>query len=183
MDDDFRSLFNNDGMSDDEFRKNFMKLIAKRRIEMDNFMRNFYGSGGTSNPFDMGGFFGSGNMYNNKNTDNLGPTSTNDIFNMLKKMYEDLENSDDNGKTNFWSSPDGSIRFYSSSTNINPEDIGDIEDLSKYFGGEKKTEEPLGLLKRKLQKAIEEERFEEAAKYRDSIKALEGGETPKNDGE
>ena len=77
--------------------------------------------------------------------------------------------------SNFYNPSDSSMNFYSSSKvfRINPD--GSFEEISDEFLNKdiEKEGEPLKVLKLKMEKAIEEERYEDAAKFRDAIKSLE----------
>ena len=185
MDNDFRNLFNNGDMGDEEFRREFMRIMNKRQKEMDDFLRSFYGSGNTFNPFGSQGR----NPLNNPNDffrnlergakDDLGDFERNggkreDLYSLFQRMFGNNinESTDENGEweNKSWDSPDGSMSFYSASRKLNPEDL---EDISRHFPNGKKSD-PLETLKSKMKLAILNERYEEAAKYRDDIKKLTG---------
>lgn len=192
MNDDFKNLFNNGDMGDEEFRREFMRIMNKRQREMDEFLKNFYGSGNTFNPFDLGGRnpIGSNPNINDifrnlsqSRRDDLNDFDRNggnreDLYSLFQKMFGNgiNESTDEDGEwTNkSWSSPDGSMSFYSSSRRLDPEDL---DNINRHFPSGKKGEDPITILKRKMDRAIEDERFEEAANYRDAIKALEEGDS------
>ena len=183
MNDDLENLFNRGNMSDEEFRKLFTRIMNQKQRDMEEFMRKFYGS---SLPFGFMpfGFLGSSGMTRDDNREHpAAPRNSDPANDMLKNLMKRWGNPDDmdteNGTDEFgnpwenksWSSPDGSMSFYSSSrlSDLTPEDI---EGLDGYFPGESK-EDPLEVLKMKMEKAIKEEKYEEAAKFRDTIKTLE----------
>lgn len=159
MYEDFDRLFNGN-LDDDEFRKEFMKLMNQRQREMDDFMRKFYG------PSNNRSFSGQSRFYDriDKKSD-----KNDDVFGFFNKIFNNfLDNQDSNMSNN-------SINFHSSSKvfKVNPD--GTFEEIENNFFDREddKEREPLKVLKLKMEKAIEEERYEDAAKFRDAIKSLE----------
>lgn len=182
MNDDLNNLFNGGDMSDEEFRRLFTRIMNQKQRDMEEFMRKFYGS---SLPFGFMpfGFLGNSGMTRNDSKEHPAAPDNDPTSDMLRNLMRYWNNTDDmdieNGTDEFgnpwenksWSSPDGSMSFHSSSrlSDFTPEEI---EGLDGYFpGGEK--EDPLEVLKKKMAKAVKEQKYEEAAKFRDAIKTLE----------
>jgi hypothetical protein len=140
-------------MSDEDFRKEFLKLISMYQSGFDRFMKNgFSNRNFMSNPFF-----------------NIEPIDDSLINEILKNINKDMDierGEDDMGEweRRSWQSPDGSSSFNVYRSGFN---FGD-------GGFKQKSEEvdTLKLLKRKLNKAIDEEKYEDAAKIRDLINSL-----------
>jgi hypothetical protein len=169
MYEDFGKFFNGD-MDDEEFRKEFIKLMNQRQQEMDEFLRKFYG------PSDNKSFSGQSRFY-----DRIDRRKNNndDVFGFFNKMFNGFLGEQG---SNFYNPSDSSMNFYSSSKvfRINPD--GSFEEISDEFLNNdiEKEGEPLKVLKLKMEKAIEEERYEDAAKFRDAIKSLENKNKEEN---
>lgn len=150
--------FEFNGMSDEEFKKEFMKFLNMYQSGLESFMKKTYnpkGLGFTSNPFF-----------------NIQPIEDD----MLKDIFKNLDGmntesgEDENGeweKKN-WTSPDGKSSFSSYTRNsfYNP-----FENKVN-FKGEPEETDTIKLLEKKLNKVIMEEDYESAAKIRDLIKSL-----------
>lgn len=173
-DDELENMFNG-GMDDDEFRKLFTRIMKERQKEMDKFLRGFYGMG--FNPLN---FPQSPSSRDNGTT--TGNTEDNDrMYDMFTKLFgngfgDAGNNTNEDGWDNKnWMSPDGSMSFSSSSRVFKM----DPDEANRVFGdGEK--EDPIDVLKNKMAIAVEEQRYEDAAKLRDAIKTLSGEEKEDN---
>ncbi len=181
MNDEMNDFFNGD-MDDDEFRRRFMEILNKRQRDMERFLREMYG---VNNPF--GGMFGpgmfGGDMRGMSGRSRTNTSSEDELYRFLSNHFGNGENTDDmnieSGTDEFgnswesrsWTSPDGSMTFYSSSrlSDFNPDDIRNLDD---YYGNSRKKTDPLEVLESKLSDAIEDENYEAAAKFRDAIKAI-----------
>jgi excinuclease UvrABC helicase subunit UvrB len=141
-------------MSDEEFRKEFMKFLNMYQSGLENFMKKTYnprGLGFMSNPFF--------------NISPMDDDMLKDIFKTLDGMSTNSD-KDENGEweKKSWTSPDGksSFKSYTRSSFYNPFDNSDkSEDV-----------DTIKLLEQKLNKAVMEEDYENAAKIRDLIKSL-----------
>lgn len=164
--------FNN--MSDEEFRRMFTRILNERQREMERFLKSFYGDSffnprtGFSGQSRNDRFFNDLNFFDNRNT---GKNDQNDFFNIFNGLFGDPLNDMgiEKGRDEFgpwenksWTSPDGSTsynsfkRYYNSGNNYdNQNDIDTIK-----------------LLEIKLNNAIKEEKYEDAAKIRDLISSL-----------
>jgi hypothetical protein len=167
-DDELENMFNG-GMDDEEFRRLFTRIMKERQKEMDKFLRGMYGMG--FNPFN---FPQSPSSRDNGVTGN---TENNDrMYDMFTKLFgnpdDGTNNPDENGwDTKNWMSPDGSMSFSSSSRVFRM----DPDEANRVFG-EVEKEDPIDVLKKKMAIAIEDQRYEDAAKLRDAIKTLMGEE-------
>lgn len=145
-------------MSDEEFRKEFMKFLNMYQNSLESFMKKTYnprGFGFMSNPFF--------------NIQPMDDDMLRDIFKNLDSMNTE-SGEDENGeweKRN-WTSPDGKSSFssYSRSSFYNP-----FEGKVKFKDKPEETD-TLKLLEKKLNKAVMNEDYESAAKIRDLIKSL-----------
>jgi excinuclease UvrABC helicase subunit UvrB len=155
--------FNN--MNDDEFRKEFMRFLNTYQASLEGFMKKNYNSKNfMNNPFF-----------------NILPIDDQELKNILKNIEDNLNverGEDDNGEweKHSWQSPDGSSSFSSYTRNsfYNPFD-GSVK-----FKEDPEEIDTLKLLKRKLNKAIDEENYENAAKIRDLINSLKEDDNGKD---
>jgi hypothetical protein len=183
-DDDLRNLFGGD-MDDEEFRRLFTRIMNQRQRQMEQFLRNFYGMGynplGPSTPRD--------NNLSGRTSNRTGESD--EFFDMFRNMFGNSLNDmgmnmgnseidEDGWETRNWTSPDGSMSFSSSSRIFSM----DPDEAEKIFGSKPVKEDSIEVLTQKMQKAIDEERYEDAADFRDDIKALKekrkNDETPEN---
>ena len=153
------SDFGFNGMSDEEFNKEFLRFLNMYQSGLESFMKKNLGPQNNS-------FFGSNPM-------NIEPFDMDSLRKILSQLNDDMgleKGNDENGegeKRN-WLSPDGSTSFSSFSRNqyFNPFE----GRVSKY---RKEPEiDTMKLLTKKLNQAISDEKYEEAAKIRDLIKSL-----------
>jgi excinuclease UvrABC helicase subunit UvrB len=149
--------FGFNGMSDEEFRKEFMKFLNLYQSGLESFMKKTYkprGLGFMSNPFF-----------------NIQPMDDD----MLREIFKNLDNVnsefgddvDGEWEKKSWMSPYGSSSFssYTKSFYDQPE--------SKYSPKKNQNElDTIKLLETKLNKAVFDEKYEDAAKIRDLIKSL-----------
>ncbi len=162
--------FNN--MSDEEFRRMFTKILNDRQKEMERFLKSFYGDnffnprGGFSGQSRGDRFFGDLNFFDDYNR---GKNNQEEFFNIFNGLFGpsiddmNIERGDDeNGRweNKNWSSPDGSTNYHSFKyfNNSDYEKQNDIDTIK--------------ILEIKLNKAIQEEKYEDAAKIRDLITSL-----------
>lgn len=147
--------FNN--MSDDEFRREFMRLLNMYQSGMDNFMKEMYGS------FEF------------PVRENRNPYTPMSEEEFLRKYFGDIPSGSTNGtyddgsnwEKRSWTSPDGSRSYRSfrrSFTSPMEGKTSQNEDISNV--------DTLKLLETKLNKAIIDEKYEDAAKIRDLINSL-----------
>jgi len=141
--------FNN--MSDDEFRKEFIRILNMYQSGMSNFMRDMYGQQDTNSRL---GF--------------MRPMNEDDFirnfFSQMPNEFNEDKGLDDNGswESKNWSSPDGSRNYrYYKKNFFGPEDRERNQEM-----------DTVKLLESKLNKAIQEEKYEDAAKIRDLIISL-----------
>jgi hypothetical protein len=151
-------MFGFNNMSEDEFRKEFLKFLNMYQSGMDNFMKKHYGTPKNTDPF----YFG------------IEPLDYETLRKMLGDVSENIninKGEDDKGEweTKSWTSPDGSSSFSSFSRNsyFNPFD-GKVR-----FKKEEQEIDTVKLLSKKLNQAIMDEKYEDAAKIRDLIKSLQ----------
>jgi excinuclease UvrABC helicase subunit UvrB len=145
-------------MSDEEFRKEFLKLLSMYQSGFDRYMKsNFNNRGFMSNPFFS-----------------IEPIDDNFINDILKNINKnmDIERGEDEmgeWEKRSWQSPDGSSSFNSYSRNsfYNPFEAG-----RSNFKEKPEEVDTLKLLEVKLNKAIMDEKYEDAAKIRDLINSL-----------
>jgi excinuclease UvrABC helicase subunit UvrB len=149
--------FNN--MSNEEFRKEFLRFLSMYRGGLDDFMKKTYGK--PEEPFNKSIFF------------NFEPIDSDIINNFLKNKLDNIsydKGLDKNGEweKNYWRSPDGLTSFSSFTRNsyFNP-----FEGKVK-FKEESENLETIKILEKKLDGFVNEERYEEAARIRDLIKSL-----------
>lgn len=155
------SNFDFNDMSDEEFRKEFIKFLNKYQRGLESFTKKFYNSrdlGFMSNPFF--------NIYP------IGDDMLKDITNDLGNMNTE-SGVDENGEweKRSWLSPDGTSSFTSYTRNsfYNPSDSNvKFMDKSEEMG-------TIKLLEKKLNESIDREDYESAAKIRDLIKSLKEG--------
>lgn len=152
--------FNN--MNEDEFNREFLRFLNMYQSGLENFMKKNYGTNKNQmkNPF-----FG------------IDPIDDDIIKKMFKISEDDMnieKGNDENGEweKRSWSSPDGSTSFssFSKSAFYNPFD-GKIR-----FKEESDDVDTVKLLEKKLNQAILDEKYEDAAKIRDLIKSLKEDE-------
>jgi len=149
--------FGFNGMNDDEFMREFIKILNMYQSSMENFMKKNYESKNfMSNPFF-----------------NILPINEDELKEMFKNIEDNFNverGGDDNSEweKRTWSSPDGSSSFSSFSRNsfYNPFD-GKVK-----FKENQEDIDTIQLLEKKLNKAIESEKYEDAAKIRDLINNL-----------
>jgi excinuclease UvrABC helicase subunit UvrB len=144
--------FNFNGMSDDEFKKEFMRFLNYYQDSMKEFMRG---------PFGYDDFI-------KLNTNNENPYEN--LFKNISNEDMDIQKgSDQHGEweKRSWSSPDGKKQFTSFTRNsgFNPKNNTFMDNVDSI--------DTLTLLKNKLNKAVINEDYEDAAKIRDLIKSLE----------
>ena len=138
--------FNFSNMSDDEFRKEFLKIINMYKSGMDGYMKELY----------------SNIKPNRMSEDDI-------IKNIFGQMPENMNidrGTDEEGdwESKEWSSPDGlsSFRSYSRQNLFNPMSNKHKEDeLST-----------IEVLNKRLKKAVDEEKYEEAGRIHKLIKQL-----------
>jgi excinuclease UvrABC helicase subunit UvrB len=149
--------FGFNGMNDDEFMREFIKILNMYQSSVENFMKKNYESKNfMSNPFF-----------------NILPINEDELKEMFKNIEDNFNverGGDDNSEweKRTWSSPDGSSSFSSFSRNsfYNPFD-GKVK-----FKENQEDIDTIQLLEKKLNKAIESEKYEDAAKIRDLINNL-----------
>lgn len=162
--------FGFNSMSDDEFRRIFSKILNERQREMKKFLNSFYGND-FFNP--RGGFSGQSKnlpFFEDYDIMKNGPESFYNIFNnFFNQSTDDMEikrGNDEFGpwENKSWTSPDGTTSYNS---------------FKRYFHNPEETEEnfqndldTIKILEMKLNKAVKEEKYEEAAKIRDLINSL-----------
>lgn len=170
MNEDFNNLFGGD-MDDEEFRRLFTRIMNQRQKQMERFLRMFYGNMGI-NPLDLP------QSPSSRGNDLSGRTPSepsDDTYDMFRRMFGNIDMGnpeiDENGwETRSWTSPDGSMSFSSSSRVFSM----DPDEAERVFGDNfGKKEDSIEVLTQKMNKAIAEERYEDAAGFRDDIKALE----------
>jgi hypothetical protein len=173
MNEDFRNLFGGD-MDDEEFRRLFTRIMNQRQRQMEHFLRIFYGLGNGPMDFPLSPSSRDNGISGRTPSE---PNNENDVFDMFKNMFGngvDFGNSEideDGWETRNWTSPDGSMSFSSSSRVFNM----DPDEAERVFGGgPEKKEDSIEILTQKMNKAILEERYEDAAQFRDDIKVLKG---------
>jgi len=150
-------MFGFNDMSDEEFKKEFMKFLNMYQSGLENFMKKNYGKPRSFDPF----YF------------NIEPLDSEMIKKMLGEISDNLKiekGEDDKGawETRSWSSPDGSTSYTSFSRNsyFNPFD-------GKVKFKKEDDVDTIELLNKKLKQAVINEKYEDAAKIRDLIKSLE----------
>lgn len=153
-------MFGFNGMNDDEFRKEFLRILNSYQSGLESFMKKRYGSGRESDFFPIG-------------REPFDFESFSKIFNEINNNINIEKGEDENGgwEKRSWTSPDGSSSFSSFSRNsyFNPFD-GKV--VFKKEMGENEEIDTIKLLETKLNKAISKENYEDAAKIRDLIKSL-----------
>jgi len=148
-------------MSDEEFRREFMKFLTTYQSGLENYIRETYNNNKSfkSNPFLSAESFDNGSLM--------------DLFKGLNKEGMDTERgiNDDDGEweKRSWQSPDGSSSFssFSKNYNFNPFDGGGVT-----FGQNPDDISTIKLLEGKLKKSIIDENYENASKIRDLINNL-----------
>lgn len=166
--------FNN--MSDEEFRRMFTKILNERQREMERFLKSFYGNSffnprtGFSGQSRDDNFFGDFNFINDYNRTR---SDQDDFFNIFPGLFNtpmddmDIEKGNDEfgpWENKSWTSPDGSTSYSSFKRYFNNpeyENRGKQNDI-----------DTIKLLELKLNKAVQDEKYEEAAKIRDLITSL-----------
>ena len=146
--------FGFNSMSDEEFRRIFSKILNDRKRELDRFMKMFYS-----------------NDFMNPRTGFSGQSRGNDFFKDLFNFPINDMNID-KGADEFgpwenrtWSSPDGMTNYSSYIRTFNEPDFSG-------FNNKKNDIDTLKLLEHKLNQAIIDEKYEEAAKIRDLINSF-----------
>lgn len=141
--------FNFNNMGDDEFRREFMKFLSNYKSGLDNFFKNDFNW-----------------MDHYKKRNNLNED-------ILKNILDNLNlqsGKDDDGEweKRYWQSPDGLSHFssFTRTSNYNPFN-GQVN-----FNNENTNLDTIKLLESKLNKAIMDEKYEDAAKIRDLITSL-----------
>lgn len=156
-------------MSDEEFRRMFTKILNDRQKEIERFLRAFYGDGsrdGFSGQSRSDRFFGDLD-HNRMRMDHE------DFFTIFPGFFDtsmddmNIEKGDDElgpWENKSWTSPDGSTSYNSFKRYFNGSDYNNRNKQSDI--------DTVKLLEMKLNKAITEEKYEDAAKIRDLINSL-----------
>jgi hypothetical protein len=140
-------------MSDDEFRREFLRILNMYKGGMDSYMKKFYGG-------------------DNNFSNNIGGVNEEDIFKkFFGQMPDDMNierGIDDDGsdwESKEWSSPDGlsGFRSYRRHNFTNPM-------LNRHM--EEDELDTVEVLNKRLRKAVDEEKYEEASKIHKLIKQL-----------
>ena len=145
------------GMDDDELMREFIKMLNMYQSSMERYMKKTNENRGfMANPFF-----------------NILPIGDDEIKEMFKNIEDNLnieKGGDDNSEweKRTWKSPDGSSSYSSFSRNsfYNPFD-GKVK-----FKENTDEIDTIQLLEKKLNKSIENEKYEDAAKIRDLINSL-----------
>lgn len=165
--------FNN--MSDEEFRKMFTKILNDRQKEMERFLKAFYGNSffnprtGFSGQSRGDRFFGDLNFINDYNRTRRDQEDFFNMFNGLFEIPDDMnieKGTDEYGpwENKNWTSPDGNSSYSSFKRYFN---------YPEYENKNVRNDiDTIKLLELKLNNAVKEEKYEEAAKIRDLIKSL-----------
>jgi excinuclease UvrABC helicase subunit UvrB len=149
-------------MSDEEFRNEFMKFLNNYKSSLESFMKSTYkprGLGFMSNPFF--------------NIQPIDDETLREIFRSMDNINTEFgKDSDGEWEKKSWTSPDGSSSFrsYTKSSFYNPFD-GSVK-----FKESSNDVDTIKLLEQKLNKAVLDEKYEDAAKIRDLIKSLKEDE-------
>lgn len=151
--------FGFNGMSDEEFRREFIKFLTQYQFGLEDFMKKTYESKNfMSDPFTF-------------SIENLNDNYLKNIFRSLNNEGMDIENGEDESgswEKRSWTSPDGNSSFSSYSRNSYYNPFNGKVDFNKNDN----EIDTIKLLESKLNKAIMDEKYEDAAKIRDLINSL-----------
>lgn len=154
-------------MEDEDFRRRFMGIIGGYQRDYDSIMKLLWGM--NNNPFN--------DPYSGLSS------SFNPDRNSFLKGLDFTAFNEDGWNSEHWTSPDGKTHISSFTRSMGPEEF---YNMSKGRNRRKKEEElpkeyVIELLENKLNEALSEENYEEAASLRDTIKSLKEGEKPKKE--
>jgi hypothetical protein len=147
---DISRMFN-ERMNDDEFRERFNKIVGNYQRDFEKMLRLLYNN---KKPLD--------NPFSGLSPDFNGL----DLKSLTKDGWDEQH----------WTSPDGKTQISSFSRSMTPEDFYYNEKRRKMNGDEISNKDLIELLEYELGEAVSEEKYEKAAKLRDTIKELKEGE-------
>ena len=153
-------------MEDDDFRKRFMGIIGGYQRDYEGIMKLLWGM--NNNPFN--------DPYSGLSS------SFNPDKNSFFKDLDFTAFNEDGWNSEHWTSDDGKTHISSFTRSMGPEEF---YDLTRGRRSKKKDELPtevvINMLEDKLDEAVSEENYEEAASLRDTIKSLKEGEKTKEE--
>jgi len=152
-------------MEDEDFRKRFMGIIGGYQRDYEGIMKLLWGM--NNNPFN--------DPYSGLSS------SFNPDKNLFLRNLDFTAFNEDGWNSEHWSSEDGKTHISSYTRSIGPEDYYHMTRGKKRKEEELPKEYVIELLQNKLDEAISEENYEEAASLRDTIKSLKDGEKTKKE--